>query len=152
MNHVTHEFPRAYEAATKVDPLILAQALDHIARTAGRSRSMTRRLRWIEQRARIALRGQEFRDIDIDLPKSAGPDTPEKLKRRIAFQIATNRELLEVLQRAEELITRRWGYPDDASNRTSVLADMRALIARATPTEGVVLSPGQEQLLRGSDT
>jgi hypothetical protein len=98
MTHVTHEFPRAYEAATKVDPLILAQALDHIARTAARSRSQTRRLRWIEQRAQFALRGQEYRDIDIDLPKSAGPDTPEKLNRRMAYHIAMKRRLFGALQ------------------------------------------------------
>ncbi|NDZ11521.1 hypothetical protein C7T35_01255 [Variovorax sp. WS11] len=98
MSHVTHEFPRAYEAATKVDPLILDQALDHIARTAARSRSQTRRLRWIEQRALIALRGDEFRDLDIELPKSAGPDTHEKLQRRMAYHIAVKHEMLEALQ------------------------------------------------------
>ncbi|MBT2299227.1 hypothetical protein J7E70_02000 [Variovorax paradoxus] len=98
MSHITHEYPRAYEAATKVDPLILAQALDHIARTAARSRSQTRRLRWIEQRALIALRGEEFRDLNIDLPKSAGPDTHEKLQRRMAFHIAVKHQLLEALQ------------------------------------------------------
>jgi len=98
MSHVTHESPRAYEAATKVDPLILAKALDHIAHTAARSRSQTRRLRWIEQRALIALRGEEFRDIDIDLPKSAGPDTHEKLQRRMAYHIAVKHDLLSALQ------------------------------------------------------
>lgn len=98
MSHVTHEYPRAYEAATKVDPLILAMALDHIARTAARSRSMTRRLRWIEQRALIALRGEEFRDSDIELPKSAGPDTHEKLQRRMAYHIAVKHQVLDALQ------------------------------------------------------
>jgi len=98
MSHVTHESPRAFEAATKVDPLILAKALDHIAATAARSRSQTRRLRWIEQRALIALRGDEFRDIDIELPKSAGPDTQEKLQRRMAYHIAIKHQLLEALQ------------------------------------------------------
>lgn len=98
MSHVTHEYPRAYEAATKVDPLILAMALDHIARTAARSRSMTRRLRWIEQRALIALRGEEFRDSDIELPKNAGPDTHEKLQRRMAYHIAVKHQALEALR------------------------------------------------------
>ena len=67
-SHVTHEYPRAFEAASKVDPLILAKALDHIARTAARSRTSTRRLRWIERRALTALRGDEYRDIDFGLP------------------------------------------------------------------------------------
>ena len=98
MSHVTHEHPRAFDAATKVDPLILAQALDHIARTAERSRSQTRRLRWIEQRALIALRGEEYRDIDLDLPKSAGPDTHEKLQRRMSYHIAVKHEVLEALE------------------------------------------------------
>lgn len=98
MSHVTHEFPRAFEAATKVDPLIMAKALDHIARTAARSRSMTRRLRWIEQRALIALRGDEYCDSDLDLPKSAGPDTHEKLQRRMSYHIAVKHQLRDALQ------------------------------------------------------
>lgn len=98
MSHVTHEFPRAFEAATKVDPLILAKALDHIARTAARSRSQTRRLRWIEQRALIALRGEEYCDSDLDLPKSAGPDTHEKLQRRMAYHIAVKHEVTDALR------------------------------------------------------
>lgn len=97
MSEVTHEYPRAYKAATEVDPLILAQALDHIARTAARSRSQTRRTRWIEQRAVIALSGEDYRDIDVDLPKYAGPGTPEKLQRRMAYHIAIKHQLAEAL-------------------------------------------------------
>jgi hypothetical protein len=98
MSHVTHEFPRAFEAASKVDPLILAKALDHIARTAARSRTSTRRLRWIEQRALTALRGDEYRDIDVDLPKNPGPDTHEKLQRRMSYHIAIKHSFREALQ------------------------------------------------------
>lgn len=98
MNHITHEYPRAYEAATTVDPLILAKALDHIARTAARSRSQTRRLRWIEQRALIALRGEEYRDSDLDLPRNAGPGTPEKLQRRLAHHIAQKHRVVAALR------------------------------------------------------
>ena len=114
MSEVTHEFPRAYEAATTVDPLILAQALDHIARTAARSRSQTRRIRWIEQRALIALRGLEYRDIDLELPKSAGPDTPEKLQRRMAYHIALRHELLAAYEDAIEAL--RGGDPSARMN------------------------------------
>ncbi|QOF76101.1 hypothetical protein [Variovorax sp. 38R] len=109
MSAVTHEFPRAYEAAKTVDPLLLAQALDHIARSAAKSRSQTRRIRWIEQRALIALRGDKYRDIDLDLPKSAGPDTPEKLQRRMAYHIALRHELLAAYEEAIEAL--RGGDP-----------------------------------------
>jgi hypothetical protein len=76
------------KAATEVDPYILASALDHIARSARKSRSQTRRIRWIGHRAELALKGQEYRDIDIDLPKSAGPDTQEKMRRRLSYLLA----------------------------------------------------------------
>jgi len=97
VSEVTHEYPRAYKAATEVDPLVLAQALDHIARTAARSRSQTRRTRWIEQRALIALSGEDYRDIDVDLPKNPGPGTPEKLHRRMTYHIAIKHQLAHAL-------------------------------------------------------
>lgn len=87
------EFPRAVQAASTVDPMMLATALDHIARAANQSRSMTRRIRWIAQRAELALAGREYRDIDVDLPKSAGPDTPEKLQKRLAYEIALKHDM-----------------------------------------------------------
>ena len=49
-----------------------------------------------------------------------------------AALIAAAPDLLSQLCAAEELIARRWGYPDDASSRASVLAGVRAAIARAT--------------------
>lgn len=101
MSHVTHEFPRAYEAANSVDPLILANALDHIAKTAAKSRTSTRRLRWIEQRALFALRGDEYRDIDLDLPKSAGPGTQERLSLRVKQRGDALRQLLDVCERMD---------------------------------------------------
>lgn len=62
---------------------LLRGALDHIAKTARGSRSQTRRLRWIELRAETALRGEVYRDQDIDLPKNAGPNTPERLTQKL---------------------------------------------------------------------
>ena len=97
MSHVEHEYPRAYEAASKVDPMILAGALDHIARTADRSRSQSRRVRWIKARAEAALAGDDRSDAGVDLPRSAGPDTAEKLQRRMAYHIAIKHQLLEAL-------------------------------------------------------
>lgn len=96
----TPEFPRASQAANNVDPMVLASALDHIARAAARSRSMTRRIRWIGLRAELALAGKEYRDTDVDLPKSARPGTPEKLQKRLAYEIAVHhgmRDRLEAL-------------------------------------------------------
>jgi len=93
---IEHAFPRADKAAREVDPMLLATALDHIARSAARSRSMTRRLRWIERRAVIALEGREYRDLDVDLPKDPGPATNEKNARRIAY-------LLSVMHRIRAL-------------------------------------------------
>ncbi len=107
-------------------------ALEHIAKAARQSRSQTRRLRWIELRADRAVRGEPYEEQAVQLPKSAGPNTPEKLSRKIAHLSSERKELLSALSAAEELIARRWGYPDDASSRASVLADLRAAIAKTT--------------------
>lgn len=141
MSEVTHEYPRAYKAATEVDPLILAQALDHIARTAAKSRSQTRRTRWIEQRALVALRGDEYRDIDLDLPKSAGPDTPEKVQRRMAYHIALKYELagvvVEFLEAQDALDNREASGPNAEDyfvllrRRNAARRDLDAAVAKA---------------------
>jgi hypothetical protein len=133
MTHVQHAYPRAFEAATKVDPMILAAALDHIARTAAKSRSETRRLRWIEQRALCALRGDEYRDIDVDLPKSAGPDTREKLGRRLAAHAKALRQLLDACERMEA--ERDCEKPTEEEYQAAV-ANARALLERSSQTEG----------------
>lgn len=88
-----HIYERANTAAVQVDPLILASALDHIAKTAAKSRSQTRRIRWIEQRAVLALEGREYREIDVDLPKDAG-NTAEKMKRKADHCRRMNQRLI----------------------------------------------------------
>ncbi|MDM0054069.1 hypothetical protein [Variovorax fucosicus] len=132
VDHVQHAHPRAFEAATTVDPMILATALDHIAGTAAKSRSQTRRLRWIEQRALFALRGTEYRDIDLDLPKSAGPDTAERLQRRMAYHIAIKhahaealRQLVDVCERMD--LEEQAKRPTDGEYRLA-LAAARTLV------------------------
>ena len=92
------EYPRADYAANNVDPMLMAQALDHIAKASAASRSQTRRIRWIQLRAETALSGREYRDIDIDLPKNVSGDTPERLKKRMAYHISIKRDLLEALK------------------------------------------------------
>jgi hypothetical protein len=96
VSNVTHVHERADTAARTVDPILLAHALEHIAATAARSRSQTRRIRWIEQRALMALAGREFRDLDIELPKSPGPHTHERLQRRIAYLISALHRIREL--------------------------------------------------------
>ena len=91
-------YPRADKAGREVDPMILAQALDHIAKTAHMSRSQTRRIRWIEQRALIALSGEEFRAIDVELPVHATEARMMGLKLKVTRLQLDNAELLEALK------------------------------------------------------
>lgn len=72
---------------------IMRNALDHIARTARKSRSSTRRLRWIEQRALLAMDGKVYREEDINLPKSVGPETNERLTKKLRA-VTTQRDTL----------------------------------------------------------
>jgi len=71
---------------------IMADALDHIARTAKASRSQTRRIRWIEQRAANALAGIPHTDGNITLPKAATVATSEALQKRMAWHIALRKQ------------------------------------------------------------
>lgn len=74
------------ESALVAERDALRAALDHIARTCLASRSQTRRIRWIEARARGALLGQNELHRMVDLPKDGGPATAEKLQRRIVHE------------------------------------------------------------------
>lgn len=125
MSHVTHVFERADKAARTVDPMMLAQALDHIAKTAARSKSQTRRIRWIEQRALMALDGREYSDADLDLPRNPGPDTVERLRFRVTKLKVNNAALLDALRRAESWL-------DGWASADPYLTDIRAAIASAT--------------------
>lgn len=130
MSRATHIYERANNAANAVDPMVLASALDHIAKTAAKSRSQTRRIRWIELRATYALEGREYRDIDVDLPKDAGAKTPEKLGRKLAHEAYIRRALVAAAQRAEAFIA---GFDDDnkADDVAGMLRDLRAALALA---------------------
>lgn len=75
---------------------LLRAALQHIIKTVGQSRSSTRRLRWIEQRAAWALAGREYDNSQFDLPRSAG-NTAEKISQK-------NGELKRELAKARELL------------------------------------------------
>lgn len=47
---------------------LLRAALEHIQKTAGQSRTQTRRLRWISKRAELALAGRPYVSSEHDLP------------------------------------------------------------------------------------
>lgn len=61
----------------------LRDALEHIQKACVLSRTQSRRIRWIETRAHGALIGDDRLHRSIDLPKDGGPDTAEKLRRRM---------------------------------------------------------------------
>lgn len=96
-----HINPKVHDAACKVDSMVLASALDHIARTARKSRTQTRRLRWIEARADGALAGKDSVD-DIDLPKDGGDAVASRLQEKLQFQHALRKEALAALRACVE--------------------------------------------------
>ena len=66
----------------------LVDAVDHIMRVAKASRTQTRRLRWIAERARCALDGSDdWREMD--LPKKAELNLRER-KMRLFIEKALN--------------------------------------------------------------
>lgn len=89
------EIKQAIEAST---PELMATALLHIAKTAAASRSSTRRTRWIERRARDALAGKQYVEGAVSIPKDAGPNTAEKLHRRVMWLHKANHQMAAVLQ------------------------------------------------------
>jgi hypothetical protein len=97
---------------------LVCGALDHIARTARASRSQTRRIRWIEARATGALRGEPYQREDFDLPVNAGPNTPEKLNKKLAVQRQINKELM---QAAEQALTALMGTPEGGALAVAIL-------------------------------
>lgn len=86
-------------AETEAGRDALRDALRHIACTCRASRTSTRRLRWIEQRAEWALAGRAYDDQAFDLPKDATHST-EKLAakiRRLREIVTTPHETKEAL-------------------------------------------------------
>lgn len=131
--NANHIYERASKAAGTVDPMILASALDHIAKTAAQSRTQTRRLRWIKIRAEFALEGREYRDIEVDLPKDGGPATAEKLKLALGKMKLERDELLAALSRLklerDELLA---ALREASVGDIGALGIVRAAIAKAT--------------------
>lgn len=93
-------------------------ALDHIARTARNSRTSTRRLRWIERRAVLAIGGTPYSDEAVELPKSGGPNTAERLQKRLALVIWQRSELLTALEELLLVARRELADPEDVTEVT----------------------------------
>lgn len=120
---VTHVYERADNAARNVDPMMLAMALDHIAKSAARSHSQTRRIRWIQTRAEFALAGREYKDVEVDLPKHIEV-TAEKLNNKLRHWRLIARKLLGAALDAEAVLAER---PDDEMAQAA-LAGLRESI------------------------
>ncbi|WP_213956293.1 hypothetical protein [Variovorax sp. dw_954] len=69
-----------------LDAQQLRNALDHIAKTARNSRTSTRRLRWIEQRALFALEGKPYDNTAFDLPQNVDTALKRATKENIALR------------------------------------------------------------------
>jgi len=92
------DYTRANSAAYRVPALLLACALDHIAKTAAASHTQSRRTRWIQRRAELALEGREFDRADYQLPRDAGPNTADRMRVKVARYRFTALGLLASVQ------------------------------------------------------
>lgn len=76
------------------------------------------------------LRAKQQREADEARAKA---QAEAKKAARAAAKLAAAQKagprLLAAMKEAEDLVANRWGYPDDASSRVSILAEMRAAIA-----------------------
>ncbi|HVM95313.1 MAG TPA: hypothetical protein VMT89_02935 [Candidatus Acidoferrales bacterium] len=89
----------------------LLDALDHVMRVARSSRTMSRRMRWIQERCRCAIEGDDVTWRTIDLPRSAESVAAEnsRLKGRI-----TELERLNAKQETMLLALTMQQVPNDA--------------------------------------
>ncbi|VFR81010.1 hypothetical protein RAN3_2504 [plant metagenome] len=114
------------------DVELLRDALDHIMRTARASRTQTRRTRFIEKRAKLALDGVPYSPRDFDLPKMTPVQTALDTAKRQNMALRFNyREMLGALRDAESFIS---GFEDDQSQVgiPELLERLRAALNLAT--------------------
>lgn len=69
-------------ADLKARNAMLLDALDHITRTVDGSRTNTRRLRWIKERALTAMRGEKFWKGAFDLPANAAVKDAQLVRQK----------------------------------------------------------------------
>lgn len=71
---------------------LMRDALDHIAKTCTQSRTQTLRLRWIRDRANLAVQGKPYIEAEHDLPRSAG-DSAIKAQMKVRHFKHDNEQL-----------------------------------------------------------
>jgi hypothetical protein len=125
------------------DPNKLRAALQHIERTAQRSREQSRRLRWIELRARSALDGTDDWKV-LKLPKN-GEHVRRKLQYRIDELQSAVAAPQQPTQSAEQdgralMDEQIWqslkGIADSHIHPDDVVEAGRALLTAAQPVSG----------------
>lgn len=90
---------------------LLRDALEHIIKTVGQSRTQTRRLRWIGKRAELALAGRQYVAAEHELPPSGETEHGKLLVRNGRLRIERD-ALQERLNVADQRV-------DDLQQRTS---------------------------------
>ncbi|EPG3313509.1 hypothetical protein L4Q78_001714 [Pseudomonas aeruginosa] len=96
---------------------LLRSALSHIIKTCGQSRTETRRLRWIAQRAQWALDGKPYDISAFDLPKYSAT-AKERLEREVKVLREYARGLPAPVAQAQHSV------PDGASDLCRFLAKL----------------------------
>lgn len=77
---------------------LLRDALDHIMRTARASRTQTRRLLWIESRAKVALDGRPYVAAEHSLPPPSHDSELSRARRQNIALRASKGELANALR------------------------------------------------------
>jgi len=87
-------------------------ALDHIEKTARASRSQTRRLRWIAERARYALEGKSF-PTNLDLPPSVESEHFRISRQLVALKTVRRLSDEEIEKAVKQVCNRLYGEKDE---------------------------------------
>lgn len=108
----------------------LREALQHILKTVGQSRTQTRRLRWIGKRAELALAGRPYVASEHELPKDGDSEHYKLLRQKAALK-----DRVAVL---EGLLRRAAAFTHDFENPISLRRDINAALklAERTNTSG----------------
>lgn len=118
----------------------LREALEHIEKTCGQSRTVTRRLRWIAKRAELALAGRPYVATEHELPVKVEAEHfkllrhKAELKERLTAAEQRNAEVSASVQLAAKLLDQTLA----ALNPTAKLAkNIREFLdaQRTKPTE-----------------
>lgn len=89
----------ARKAGAPVDQQHAARMLDalgHIILTAKNSSTSTRRMRWIQRRAEMAIDNQPYSEASFDLPKYDA-DSLERRIKRMGYRVGVTRDALTAL-------------------------------------------------------